>query len=123
MVARDCCPASPPVDVPAICPAIAASYRLTDGDESASLERFTRHRGHSAVRRGRADSFDGRIGEGLVDDLDSLGVQVRFDGLERIPDTDLHDHAWGQVLVDEQSLWEPSPEIVPIDEAHTRYGF
>ena len=55
--------------------------------------------------------------EFFVDDVGRGRVQVRFDGLERVPTTDLHHDSRVHLLLDEKSLREAPAEIVAADVA------
>jgi len=55
---------------------------------------------------------DLNLRERLVNDVLGRRIQIRLDRLKRVPAADLHHHARIHVLVDEEALCEPTPEVV-----------
>jgi hypothetical protein len=74
---------------------------------------YWRQRRPPTGNRSVSDDLD--AGKFVVDDSLSRRVQVGFDGLERRPAADLHDHARVHIFVDEEALRVPAAQIVTGD--------
>jgi hypothetical protein len=83
------------------------------GTHVGLLGKLTQNQIKTHVRR-RIFDWLGDTGflEFLVHYVGAWRGQIRFDGLERRPSTDLHDDSWIHVLVHEKALCEASAEIV-----------